>query len=526
MNDPHIWWYVTRASALLSWVLMTLAVLWGILLSTRLLQRVDNPGWLQDLHRYLGGMSVIMAALHMVSLMLDGWLRFTLAEVLVPFATDFKPLATALGILAFYALVAVQGTSLVMNRLPRKFWKILHYLSYVALVLISFHAGLAGTDSGRWWYQALAVLLITSAMLAVLVRIILGNRSTASAANALATTSAAPSAGLVSPASPVSSAGPAPPAGDAPSEQLELVVVSVTPLAADVLGMRLSTRDGSALPLWAPGAHLTLHLPGGLQRHYSLCGDPADRSGYDIAVLRLAESPGGGSRYVHDHLAVGHAVIVSAPRNHFPLEPARDYLFIAGGIGITPIKAMIESLPAHREWRLVYTGRSRTTMAFVHELSTLHADRVVVHAADEQDRRIDIAAHVGTGPTEVYACGPAALMDAASASVPAARLHLERFVPVARVAESGIHPITVTCSRGGEQVAVAAEQSILEALEASGRAIVGSCRKGVCGTCEVRVLDGTPEHLDSVLTDEEKNDLGVMYPCVSRATGATLTLDI
>lgn len=517
MNDPHIWWYVTRASAILAWVLMTLAVLWGILLSTRLLQRVDNPGWLQDLHRYLGGTSVIMAALHMASLMLDGWLQFTVADVLVPFATEFKPFATTLGIIAFYALVAVQGTSLAMNRLPRRFWKALHYLSYVSLVLVSLHAGLAGTDVGSWWYQALAVLLITSAMLAVLIRVILGNRSTTAAAARAPEKSSTPA-----------HARPAPPAAEpaARSERLDMVVVSVTPLAEDVLGIRLAARDGSTLPLWAPGAHVTLHLPGGLQRHYSLCGDPADREHYDVAVLRLATSREGGSRWIHDHLAVGDAITASSPRNQFPLEPARDYLFVAGGIGITPIKPMIESLPAGRDWRLVYTGRSRTSMAFARELSARHPGRVVVHAADEHDRRVGLAGHLVSDSTEVYVCGPAGLMDAASDLVAASRLHVERFVPMVRVAASGGHPVTVTCSRGGQQLAVTEEQSILEALEGSGRAIVGSCRKGVCGTCEVRVLEGVPEHLDSVLSDEEKDELGVMYPCVSRATGSTLTLDI
>ena len=123
LSDPHLWWYITRASALLAWGLMTLSVVWGILLSTRLLRRIDNPGWLQDLHRFLGGLSVIMVFLHMATLMLDGWLQFTLVEVFVPFATDYRPLAVALGIVGFYLLVAVQGSSMIMHRLPRKLWK-------------------------------------------------------------------------------------------------------------------------------------------------------------------------------------------------------------------------------------------------------------------------------------------------------------------------------------------------------------------------------------------------------------------
>jgi predicted ferric reductase len=129
VSDPHIWWYVTRASAIIAWILLTLAVVWGILLSTRLLRNVDNPSWLQDLHRYLGGLSIVMVLLHMVTLMLDGWLHFSLSSILLPFSATYRALPVALGIIAFYLLLAVQGSSLMMRWLPRKFWRGAHYTS-------------------------------------------------------------------------------------------------------------------------------------------------------------------------------------------------------------------------------------------------------------------------------------------------------------------------------------------------------------------------------------------------------------
>ena len=365
MNEPHIWWYITRASALIAWVLMTLSVLWGILLSTRVMRRIDNPAWLQDLHRYLGGLTLFMVALHMVSLMLDGWLKFSLAETLVPFATDYKPLAVALGIISFYILLAVQGTSLFMNRLPRKFWKGLHYSSYAALLLVALHAGWSGTDVSSWWYRVLAIVLISVATIAVLVRIITGTRAGSSPRS--------------------TQTHPVVPATEKPNparkhiDARTMVVSTLQEVAHDVLAIRLLPLGGGQLPVWHPGAHVTLHLPNGLQRQYSLCGDPAERTHFDIAVLKTEHSEG-GSEWIHANLSPGMTLEVSGPLNHFELEPANEYLFIAGGIGITPIKAMIESLPERRQWKLVYAGRSRSSMAFLDELVERYPDRVIVHA--------------------------------------------------------------------------------------------------------------------------------------------------
>ena len=513
MNEPHIWWYVTRASALIAWVLMTASVLWGILLSTRVMRKVDNPAWLQDLHRYLGGVMLIMVALHMVSLMLDPWLKFTIVEELVPFGTDFKPLPIALGIIAMYLLVAVQGSSLIMNRLPRKFWKGLHYSSYAALLLVALHAGWSGTDTSTWWYRALAIVLIAVATIAVLVRVIVGTRFKGGG------TTAAPQPAADAPARVEVNL--------APAGARTMVVTSVTTIADRVLGIRLVPLGGGTLPVWQPGAHITLHLPNGLERQYSLCGDPAEREHYDVAVLHTEESEG-GSEWIHTSLKAGVTLEVTGPHNHFELEPAAEYLFIAGGIGITPIMAMIESLPAKRAWRLIYLGRSRKHMAFVNELEQRYPDRVRVVAADDKKAKagFSLADVSVTANEQVYCCGPEALMEAVAEVVPADRMHLERFVPLLRESASPAGEVTLFLRKSKKELLVPADESLLLAMERAGAPIVGSCNKGVCGTCEVRVISGRPVHLDSVMDDAQKDALHIMYPCVSRATGDPLTLDI
>ena len=172
MTDPHLWWYVARASGLVAWAAMTGSVLWGVLLATRVLRSIDNPAWLQDLHRWLGGTALIMTGLHMLSLMLDSWTHFSLTEVFVPLAAGYRPWPVALGIVAFYLLVAVYGSSLLRPRMPRRFWKALHYGSYASVILVSFHAGWSGSDVGAWGYRLVAFTLLGLTTVAVLVRVL------------------------------------------------------------------------------------------------------------------------------------------------------------------------------------------------------------------------------------------------------------------------------------------------------------------------------------------------------------------
>ena len=306
----------------------------------------------------------------------------------------------------------------------------------------------------------------------------------------------------------------------------QLFVVSGRRIAADgVVALRLVSTFQRELPVWTPGSHITLHLPGGLQRQYSLCGDPADREFYEISVLRSPTSTG-GSDWIHDYLQPGMSIPVSGPANHFELHPATEYRFIAGGIGITPIRAMIESLPEKRDWRLLYIGKSRRSMAFAAELEYTYPGRVFVYARDENQYPVNLASFVAGNDPLVYCCGPESLMHSVSDLVAHERMRFERFRPIERISNGLAGSVDVTCRKSRKQFVVEAGGNILQAMEDNGVPILGSCRKGVCGTCEVKVVSGTMEHLDSVLEDDVKNDLGIMYPCVSRGTSGELVLDI
>lgn len=297
--------------------------------------------------------------------------------------------------------------------------------------------------------------------------------------------------------------------------------------AADgVVTLTLADPSGRALPAWTPGAHIDLVLPDvGMTRQYSLCGDPADRSQWRIGVLR---QPGGrgGSQHVHDTLHVGTSIEVHGPRNNFPLLPAQRYLFVAGGIGITPILPMIAAVEG-RQWELLYGGRSRSSMAFLPDLAA-HGDRVRVHPQDEAGL-LPLADFLGP-PREdclVYCCGPEPLLAAVEAwcaGWPTGILRTERFAP--RPEQSGQGSFEVECRRSGRTLTVPPGRSILETAEAAGVPTLSMCREGVCGTCETRVLAGVPEHRDSLLTEEERVAGESMMICVSRATSATLALDL
>jgi len=524
MNEPHIWWYVTRASSVIAWVLLTGSVVLGILLSTRVMRKIDNPAWLQDLHRYVSGLALIFVGLHMVSLMLDNFVHFSLAELLVPGATagssvssvQAKTLAVTLGVLAFYLLVAVQVTSWFMNKLPRKFWKGVHYSAYGALVLVTFHAAFSGTDVPQLWYKTLSIVLIGAAAGAILVRVIVGNR-TRPVRSAVAATDAHSREQKPTALRSV-------PAATIPADTTRMRVTETKVLAKGVLGVRLVPVTGGNLDVWHPGAHITLYLPNALERQYSLCGDPAERGHFDIAVLKKRGTTG-GSKWIHENVKVGTELEVSQPRNHFELEPAAEYVFVAGGIGITPIKAMIESLPPKRKWQLHYFGRSRSSMAFAAELEADFPERVFISAADERDADPDIRAIVTVPGAEVYCCGPEALMSAVAVHVPEASFHLERFVAVERAAATAT-AVVMNLKKSRRTVVAAANETLLDALVRDGIPILDSCKKGLCGTCEVRVINGQPEHLDSIMDDAEKDELRIMYPCVSRSRTSELTLDL
>ncbi|MFD7668313.1 PDR/VanB family oxidoreductase [Streptomyces sp. NPDC059788] len=294
----------------------------------------------------------------------------------------------------------------------------------------------------------------------------------------------------------------------------------IDPAAEGVVSLVLRGADGPLAP-WEPGAHVDLALPNWLTRQYSLCGDPADLGTYRVAV-RYDRLSRGGSEYIHRFLRAGRPLDVSLPRNNFPLDPAPGYLFLAGGIGITPVLPMLRAAAAAgRPARLVYAGPSLAAMPFAEELRSAYGDAVRL-VATRQDGRPDfaaLAAELAPG-TMVYCCGPASMLTAVEAAFPAERLRTERFRPEPKV----FGPDTAfeaACARSGRTVQVDADESLLNALTHAGFPVSSGCREGVCGSCEIAVLDGEVEHRDDVGAAE-----GRMYACVSRALGPRLVLDL
>ncbi len=295
----------------------------------------------------------------------------------------------------------------------------------------------------------------------------------------------------------------------------------------------LAHPDGDDLPRWQPGAHIDLILADGLTRQYSLCGDPRDSTTWRIAVL-LDPNTRGGSQHVHDKLRIGDTVQVRGPRNHFPLVDADRYRFVAGGIGITPIMAMAENVArSGGDWTLLYGGRTRASMAFADDLAGRYPDRVTVWPQDELGL-LDLDALLGQPEdgTLVYCCGPEALLNAVEERCtrwPEGSLHIERFaakVPTPQQQAEALDQFEVVCQRSGVTLAVSAEDSILELVEAAGIPITTSCYEGVCGSCEARILDGVPEHRDSVLNAQQRDAGEVMLICVSRSRTERLVLDL
>lgn len=308
---------------------------------------------------------------------------------------------------------------------------------------------------------------------------------------------------------------------------LSLVVDEARVEASDVRSFRLVAAGGAELPRWQPGSHLQVLLPSGLRRHYSLCGDPADRSCYRIAVRRLADG-GGGSHELHDSIGAGSALRVRGPRNSFPYTPAASYLFLAGGIGITPILPMVKHAAAGGvPWQLVYTGRSQASMPFLDELAVLDPDRVWIRPYDQYGfpSGAELLARAPTGAT-VYCCGPAPMIASVRRDLPtsaAAALQFERFSapPVLDGAE-----FEIALQRSGRVLTVPADRSALEVIRQAVPDVAYSCQQGFCGTCRTRVISSSGEiqHRDRVLTDRER--IEQMTICVSRSRGGRITVDL
>lgn len=304
-------------------------------------------------------------------------------------------------------------------------------------------------------------------------------------------------------------------------------VRSMTREAQDVLSLELESLDGVPLPAWTPGAHIDFEPTPGAVAQYSLCG-PGSAPMWTIAVLHRRHGKG-VSRFVHERLRPGDTLRVGEPRNHFEMVDAPSYLFIAGGIGITPFLPMIEKLEAlSKPWKLAYGGHRKDGMAFA---SLLSRDRSNVEIfASEESGRMPIARVLGAaGPQcAVYCCGPEPLIAEVEQWLQEngrRTPYVERFNPKMH-SDQPRNGFSVTLARRGLTLDVPAGRSIAEVLDERNIFVPTSCREGVCGSCETRVLAGDIDHCDSLLTAQERADGKTMLICVSRAAGHSLTLDL
>lgn len=292
----------------------------------------------------------------------------------------------------------------------------------------------------------------------------------------------------------------------------------------------LALPDGAPLPGWTAGSHLDVHVPGsGVQRQYSLCSRPADPSTYTIAVYRCAVAEGGrgGSEALHA-VTDGAEVQISEPRNHFPLTRALNYVFVAGGVGVTPMVSLVaEAQRSGRPWRLLGLARTAADMPYLPELQQEYGEAVGFHGS--VSGRVDLAEALADLPrgTAVYVCGPGTLAGDVAAAVdgqPAVDVFVEQFT--APELSDATAPFDVTLATSGETFTVPADVSLLDTLENEGKLVASSCREGVCGTCEVAVVSGEVDHRDNVLTPEEAAENETMMMCVSRCRSGRLVLDL
>jgi ferredoxin-NADP reductase len=312
--------------------------------------------------------------------------------------------------------------------------------------------------------------------------------------------------------------------------EADLVIQEARTVAEGVVALVLADPNGVELPAWTPGAHIDFILGDDLIRQYSLCSSPSKPDLWRVGVLRAQDSRGGSER-VHDILSPGSLVRVRGPRNHFPLVTSPRYLFIAGGIGITPLLPMIAEADASgADWRLHYGGRERASMAFLDELAQ-YGDRVNIVPQDEQGM-LNLEAVLGTpqSNTLVYCCGPEGLLAAVEkfcASWPPGVLHLERFSakPQEPSAEAD-SAFELVLQRSGLTLHVPPEESVLNVIREAGVSVLASCLEGICGTCETEVVEGDVDHRDSVLNEEERATNEYMMVCVSRCRSPRLVLDL
>lgn len=311
---------------------------------------------------------------------------------------------------------------------------------------------------------------------------------------------------------------------------VSLRVESTTQVSVGVTELVLVAADGSELPSWAAGSHIDVKIRPGLVRQYSLCSDPGDRSRWRVAVLREPASRG-GSIVLCERVRAGDVLTVTGPRNHFPLHESPRYLFIAGGIGITPIIPMIKAAQdARADWRLVYGGRSEASMAYRDEVRRIDPARVLEWPQDLRGLiELDQLLAEPQPGTLIYCCGPEPLIaavEARSAHWPHKTLQVERFAPRPLTDVPANTSFEIELVDSDEVLVVPPDRSILEVVDEAGIFVLSNCEEGTCGTCQTAVLEGVPDHRDSVLDEDERAANDTMMICVSRALSSRLVLDL
>ncbi|MEY3407685.1 MAG: hypothetical protein RL038_746 [Actinomycetota bacterium] len=497
----QFWWFLTRSSALISWFLLSVTVIWGILLSTRVFRSFDNPAWLRELHKFISTLGYVFAGIHLFSLYMDTWIQFSITDFLIPFQSQYVRsdvaslgnMPTALGVISIYLMTIIIVTSWLMRRIPRKLWKFIHMQSYLLILAVSLHAGWTGSDTKSNIYTYFSIALITLTTAAIFIRIFM-------------------------PKSAVSLSNTVEQRPHFSPEMLDIKIARKRQLTSNIMEFQLTSEK--KLPSWEPGSHISIALPNGLTRQYSLCGDPADDF-YTISVLRTPDSKG-GSKYLFEKAREGQDLQISPPRNHFKLETAHSYYFIAGGIGITPIKAMLESIPAHRPWQLLYLGTSLAELAYAQELVAMYGEKVQIHLSTDASNHFDFN-NLPVNEFELfYVCASPVVVSVISKFIPEPQLRFEKFIGDT-FDTAGDTKFEIDCTKSGKTVTVRSDESALEALEQANVKVYASCRTGTCGACELKLVDGVPEHRDSLGTSADDD---VFYPCVSRAKSNKLTLEV
>ena len=312
-------------------------------------------------------------------------------------------------------------------------------------------------------------------------------------------------------------------------ETIEVLLTGIRMAARDTNLYTFERPDGGRLPSADPGAHIGVILPNGIERQYSLVQSGNDLAEYTVGVKRDANSRG-GSVYMHDQLRVGLKLKIVPPRNNFPLKENADLVvLLAGGIGITPIYCMLKRLiTLGRPWELYYSCRSRMDTAFLSELSKY--SQVHFHFDDEeQGRFLNVAGIVEKLPknAHLYCCGPAPMLaafEAATAHWAPEQVHVEYFTPKFAAAQEG--GFVVELARSKRELVIPPGKSILQAVREAGIQVPHSCEEGVCGACETRVISGTPDHRDTILTESERKESATMMICCSGSKSPRLVLDI